>query len=347
MNKCIQAGVKVISPDNLFVIAEVGNQFNGDMATTYKLVQAAKYAGADCIKFIFWFPDEIMCDKSQLYTYQTATGPKTEPMFDLLSRYTLTLDKWFEVREWCDKAGLVMMATVISPTGMEWAIELDLPAYKISSWDYGFKDLWERVGASGAPIFIDTGPCYMHELAEGIHWIEEQKNYNIVLMHTFHTKKPYEMNMRSIPYLEQTFGCLVGYCPTDWDSYLDATAIGLGAVALEKRLTLTSGDGVLHSAISLEPEGFKAYVETMRRLKDSLGGYRLTPSVNDLEERKKWFRHIVADVNIVKGETITRDMLEAKRGEDGTSPKYIDFMLGHKAKRDFARNEAINLEDLA
>jgi sialic acid synthase SpsE len=250
------------------------------------------------------------------------------------------------VRGLCDEAGLSLMITVNSPSGLTWASQMDLPIYKISSWDYGFNDLWRMIGAEGSPIFIDTGPCYLHELAEGIDIIRRQDNDKIVLMHTFHTHNFSEMNMRTIPYLRDTFDCMVGYCAAGRDNYLDAVAVGVGACALEKRLSMDTGDNVLHSAVSLNPSEFMDYVKTMRGLKEAMGEYKLQPSGGDLIERRKWFRSVVADIGIMKGMNVNRDMLEAKRGENGISPKYIDFLIGRKATRDIERNETIELTDL-
>ena len=348
MNKKIEfRNGKVIDKDSLFIVAEVGNQFAGDMEVTKKLIQATKDAGADAIKFIFWFPDEIMVDKTQPYTYMTSKGPVTEPMYDMLNRFRFSLAQWEEVKGRCEQAGLVMMSTVNSFKGLELAQQIDLPAYKLSSWDYNFWDLWKYVAGEGYPLFIDTGPAYFHEVAEGLKMIEDEGNHDVVLLHCFHTNNLSEMNMRSVPFMASAFDCLSGYSSAGRGSGLDVTVVALGASVLEKRITTDKENAVLHSAVSLDPTEFKEYVNQMRGCKESLGQYRLNPSHADLTERVKWFRHIVADCPIAQGTTITRDMLEAKRGEYGISPKYIEFVVGRTAKHRIDRNETVEWTELA
>lgn len=347
----MKMGNKIIG-DGLFIIAEVGNQFNGDVKTSFDLIDVVVDSGADAIKFIFWFPDEIMCD-NPMYTYEKWVsgidgnggyvpykGIKTrvtEPMFDLLERLTLPLSDWRIIKKYCDKRKVTMLATIQSRTGIEWAEELELPAYKLSAWDWNNPLLYEAVAERGKPIIWDIGTVNEGELKQVISKIDNP----LLLMHEFHTDNYGQMNMETIPYLIETLGIPVGFASTDFNDELDCMAIALGAIALEKRLTLNRRDGVLHSAISKEPEEFKDYVRKMRLLHNALGEYSVIPSDNDLAERLKWFRHLVADKPIKKGEIITRDMIEAKRGWDGVTPIKTESYIGKEAEKDYERNEAL------
>ena len=342
MKKCIRIRQTQVTNDGIFIIAEVGNQFNGDVETAKKLIDAAKDAGADAVKFMFWFPDQIMADKSQMYTYETTEGTKTEPMFDLLNKLRLEDGDWRVVRDYALKQKIIFMSTINSPSGIDLDDYLMMDAVKISSWDYTFPDLWEWIASQGKPMFIDTGPVTADEIEQRVETLKGiNKNPDIVLLHCFHTQRPEVMNMMAIPYMAERFDCLVGYSSTDYNDETDITAVSLGACVLEKRLTLSRKGGVLHDALSKEPEEFKEYVQKMHNIKASLGQKAVIPSTEDLEARKKWFRRIVADTGIRKGETITRNMLEAKRGETGISPEHIWSYVGRTASRDIERNETI------
>ena len=348
MNKEIQILDKVVNQNSLFVIAEAGNQFNGNKQTALDLVDASADAGADAVKFIFWFPDEILADKELLYTYETVSGLKTEPMYDLLDRIRLSMTDWQDVMLRCSKRNILMMATINSPSGVDFAMcdGLDLPAIKLSTWDWNFMDLWKWVANSGKPTFVDTGAVTVQEIQRNIRYFRKARNSNLVLLHCFHTKDPMQMNMNSIPYLRDTCNCLVGYSATDYHDDLDVMALGLGACVLEKRITISRQGGVLHDSLSKEPGEFKEYVKRMRELKSSMGRYDVIPSDVDLSERKKWFRRIVADEDIKAGDEILRPMLEAKRGETGLDPAVMDDLLGKVALRDIKRNETIKIEDV-
>ncbi len=335
MKRLIKIGDKVIG-DGLFIIAEVGNQFNADTGTTLNLIDVVAESGADAIKFIFWFPDEIMCD-NPMYTYEGRNGEVTEPMRDLLERLTFTLTEWRMVKNYCDKCKVMMLATIQSKTGIEWAEELNLPAYKLSAWDWNNPLLYEAVARKNKPIIWDMGTITEDEMRDVLRGISNP----LLLMHEFHTKDYSQMNMRTISFLNDSYWTPTGFSSTDYNDELDSMAVALGAVALEKRLTLNRKDGVLHSAISKEPREFIEYVFKMRNLQKALGGLGLITSDTDLAERLKWFRHLVAEKPIKKGEIITRDILEAKRGWDGKTPVRIEDFIGKVATRDYARNEWI------
>lgn len=345
MNKNIEIltknGIKEINEESLFIIAEVGNQFGGDFDKAMALCKAASEAGADAVKFIFWFPDEIMIDKGQTYSYATLDGPKVESMFDILNRLRLDFKQWEEIKMYCDRLGIIFMATVNSPSGIDWTENLELPILKLSTWDWNFMDLWTWAAKTGLPTIADMGAVTEEEVKRNVGWFQEERNSNLILMHCFHTNLPIQRNMRAIEFYDG----LRGYSANDRNDDLDILAVGLGASALEKRLTLNRMSGVLHDAISQEPYEFQFYVAKMREMKVSLGQYGIHPSDNDLAERKKWFRRIVADCPIHKGETVLRPILEAVRGETGISPERIWDFVGKVATREIRRNDDIREED--
>lgn len=330
----------------LFVIAEVGVTCNYDLALTKELIDVVRSSGADAAKFIFWFPDEIMSDLSVEYAYDTQEGPKTENMYEMLSKLRFSLDQWREVKAYADARDVVIFATVNSPSGIEYAQAVGLEAYKLSSWDYNYLPLWRRIAQLGKPMLIDTGPVNALEVAKVIQLMRDCGNDQSVLVHCLHTNRHAEMNMRSIPYMRQAFGTLVGYSSKDRDDETDIMAITLGAVVLEKRLTMSRGLPGHHHVISKEPREFDAYVRLVRDVQAALGRFDLLPSPADLAERRRWFRHLVAKDDLREGTTIAAEMLEGKRPESGISPEHMDWFVGRTLKRDLRRNESLRWEDV-
>ena len=344
MNKVIPAGSKIVSQDNLFIMAEIGNQFNGSLETACKLVDVCIDARADAVKFIFWYPDEIMVDNPP-YTYMTSRGEVTEPMKDLLNRFRLSGEEWQDLREYCLDRKIAFMSTVISPSSFQLGKDLLIDAYKISAWDWNFPDLFDWVASTGMPAIMDVGACTQRELDNVIKIFDKHENENIILMHCIHADKNDQINMMAIPYLRDKYDCLVGYSSSNQDDELDLVSIGLGACVIEKRITLDRNACVLHDALSKEPDEFKSYVEKMRKAKEAMGEYNYIQSDRDLSERKRWFRHIVADEDIPEGEIVLRYMLEAKRGEFGMSAERIWEPVGKRTRRPLARNEVIKPDD--
>jgi len=311
------------------------------MKIAKELIDVVSDSGADAIKFIFWFPEEIMSDKTIAYEYDTTSGRRSENMFEMLNMLRFNLDEWRKIKAYADDKDVILFSTVNSPGGIEYAETLGLDAYKMSSWDFNYLPLWRRIAALGKPMIIDSGPVNMLEMAKVIQIMHDAGNDQSILVHCFHTKEPAETNMRSIPYMRQAFDSLVGYSATDYDDKLDIAAVSLGVVFLEKRLTLSRNLPGHHHILSKEPDEFRTYVKMIRDLQTSLGTFDLKPSRGDLLDRKKAFRHLVANCNIPAGTVLTAEMIEGKRPENGISPEFMEFFIGRMTKRDLKYNDAL------
>jgi N,N'-diacetyllegionaminate synthase len=347
MRKEIKIRNRVIGIDHpLFIVAECGVTCNYDMEITKRLIDVVHNSGADAIKLIFWFPEEIMSDRTVTYTYETVSGPKSENMYEMLDKLRFTLEEWHEIKKYADEKDVILFSTVNSPSGIEYAGSLDLEAYKLSSWDYNYFPFLKKIAAIDKPILMDTGPVNTLEAAKVMQLMKEAGNDQVILIHCFHTNEFNEMNMRAIPYMSRAFDSLVGYSAADRNDEMDIVAISLGAVVLEKRLTLRRDLPGHHHVLSKEPMEFKEYVKLMRNVHASLGTYDLRPSEGDLEVRRVGFRHIVANEDIRKGTELTAEMLEGKRPEIGVSPEHMDFFIGRTAKRNLKENEALSFDDV-
>lgn len=352
MRKQIQLRNKTIGGDELFIIAEVGNQFHGDLGTSKRLVDTCINAGADMIKFIFWIPDEIFTEqalKDVMVTYDTweKMAPwiikelKTEPIGDILDRLQMSLNDWWELRGYCLDKEMLMMSTINCPSGIDIDRYINLDALKIDSWAWNFSDLWRWCLQQNKPVFADCGPVTFKEIAKKVQLTKEEFNDELVLMHCFHSPRIEAANMRTIPYLKEKFGCPVGYASAGFNNETDIMAIALGADVIEKRITLDRCGGELHDAISLEPAEFEKYVKQMKDLKKAVGKFDVVPSREDIAARTKWFRRLVADGDIRKGDTIRRDMLEAKRGQKGTDSDRMWEFVGGTASRNHKHDSDI------
>jgi sialic acid synthase SpsE len=343
----IQIRDKKIGSDHpIMITAEVGVTCNYDLEMSKELIDVVNEAGADAAKFIFWFPEEIMSDKTETYTYQTVDGEVTENMYEMLQELRFSLDEWRELKGYADKKGVILFSSVNCPSGIRYAEEIGLETYKLSSWDYNHHPLWREIAAIGKPMFIDTGPVTPLEVAKVMDIMKEEGNEKSVLVHCFHTDEHGEMNMRALPYMKDAFRTPVGYSSGDQDVETDIMAVTLGASYLEKRLTLDRELPGHHHILCLEPNEFDEYVDQMRNVRKALGVKDLRPSESDLEERRRFFRHIVADQDIPEGTTLTADMLAGKRPEEGISPEYIDFFVGRTVDRDIEYNEALSWDDV-
>ena len=326
----------------LFIMAECGVTCNYDMQITKELIDAVKESGADAIKLIFWFPDEIMSDKTISYDYQTLDGPKSENMYEMLNRLRFTFEQWAQIKRYADKRNVILFSTVNSPSGITWAEELGLEAYKLSSWDYNYLPLWRRIAQLGKPMLMDTGPVTTLDVAKVMQLMQEAGNDQSVLVHCCHADSYQELNMATIPYLRSTFRTVVGYSSRDRNPTPDIMAVTLGASVLEKRLTLSRKLPGHHHILSLEPTEFAEHVRLLRDVQAGVGTDDLLPSRADREERNRWFRHLAATTPIRKGTVLTEERLEGMRPESGISPEFMDYFLGKPAQRDIQENETLS-----
>lgn len=347
MKERIKIRDKVIGKDApVFITAEIGITCNYEMTITKSLIDVAQEAGADAVKFIFWFPDELMSDKTVIWKYSTVNGPAEENMYEMLNRYRFTLDEWFEIKEYADSKGIILFSTIYSQSGLDYAQKLELEAFKLSSWDFNNFPTWKKAAALGKPLIMDTGPVNTLDVAKVMDMMKQVGNEESLLVHCFHTDKYSEMNMRAIPYMAKTFNSLVGYSSDTQKSETDIIAVTMGAVFLEKRLTLDRTLPGHHHVLALEPDEFKSYVQMIRNIEAAQGMYDLRPSPNDLKERKKWFRHLCLAKDVSAGTILTEEILVSKRPEKGISPEFIEVFLGRPLKRDMKENEAISFSDI-
>ncbi|MEM1165585.1 MAG: N-acetylneuraminate synthase family protein [Planctomycetota bacterium] len=328
------------------ICAEMGVTCNYDMSLSKELIDVTAEAGADAAKFIFWFPDEMMSDRTISYTYQTTTGTVTENMYEMVQQLRFTLDEWRELKAYADERGVLIFSTVCTPSGVTWAEALGLEAYKISSWDYHYPGLWKAIASKGKPVLVDTGPVTLAELAQHVDLLSAHGCDEVCLIHNVHSDDPVEINMRSVAFMERTFGCPAGYSASGREMNTDVMALTLGARYLEKRLTMSRDLPGHHHVLCLEPGEFKAYVALVREVEASLGIDGLRPSSGDIKDSKRWFKRIVANMDLPAGTVLTEQHLAAKRPADGVRPTHIEQFLGRPLKRALKENEPIGWADV-
>jgi sialic acid synthase SpsE len=338
---------RTLGPNHpVFISAEIGVTCNYNMNLTRELIDVVSSSGADAVKLIFWFPEEIMSDTSVVYTYDTTAGKKSVNMFEMLQALQFSFPQWQELKAYADQKEVILFSTVNSPSGIQFAEQLGLEAYKMSSWDFNYHSLWREIARLRKPMIVDSGPVNTMELAKVMNILKEEGEPPCILVHCPHTERPQEMNMLSIPYMRETFNVPTGYSSRGRDSETDIMAVTLGSVYLEKRLTMNRNLPGHHHVISLEPKEFETYVKTMRSVQAAVGVKDLHPSPVDLSERKRWFRHLVANRDLPMGTELGQGMLEAKRPEEGVCPEYLPFFLGRVLKKSLKYNEAIGWDDV-
>jgi len=243
MIKDIKIGNKTLGLNrDVFICAEVGTTCNGEVETAKKLIDASKYAGVDAVKFQDVDSDDMYSDKTLTYSYERHNKEKvTENIYEMLKKYKFSLAEWREIKKYADQKGVLIFSTVDSMGAVKRMEELDMPAYKISTWDVTFVPLLRKVARLGKPTFLDLGASDLGEVARLVKIFEDEGNDKIVLVHCYHTNNHSDMNLRTIEYLRKTFGYMTGFSSADTGNDIDFFTLAYDPVFIEKRLTLGLG----------------------------------------------------------------------------------------------------------
>ena len=330
--------------NEIYIIAEIGVTCNYDLEISKQLIKKSKESGADAVKFVFHFPDELMSDRNVMYTYKTTKGDVTENMFDMFESLRFSLEEWFIIKEECNKYNIDFFASVDCNSGIEWGEKLGFKYYKLGTWDVNDIVLLNKLAILNKPVIIDVGASPEKEIKNMINILGPQ---NTIILHDYHTDKFEEMNMSTIKYLREKYNIITGYSSPNSYDVNDYMSVAMGAKVIEKRLTLSRDLEGHHHVISKTPEEFKDWVKNIKQAEASIGKLGVYPSTQDLKERKNYFKCVCVDKDLLKGTIITEDMLACKRPEKkGLSLQYYNDLVGRTLSKDIKRNEAIKLKDL-
>ncbi len=326
-----------------FVIAEAGVNHNGDFDTAIKLIDAAKIAGADAVKFQTFKAHECTNPNSPLAEYQEKNSQEITNQFDLLKSLELDFADFDKLKSYAEEKGLIFLST---PDGLESLHKLEqikVSAIKIGSGELNNKLFLSQIGKTGLPVILSTG---MGTIGEVQNAIEILSNSGAGKLHLLHCTTGYpitesEANLRVITTLQQAFQLPTGYSDHTLGIEAAIAAVSLGAKIIEKHLTLDkSMHGPDHLA-SANPDEFQKMVSAIRKVEKMLGNPIKVPSESELEIVKSVRRSLCVNTSIKKGQAITADKLELKRPGTGISPEFYEIIIGRVAAKDLARNEVL------
>ena len=335
-----QLGDHVLGEDRpAFIIAEIGNNHNGDLDLALRLVDLAVEAGADCVKF-------QMRDLSTLYSNEGKDG---EVGYDLGSQYTLDLLNRFQLKnddlcrvfDYCKKKGVLPLCTPWDLASLRVLEAYSMEGYKVASADLTNNELLEALGATGKPLICSTGMSTEAEI-NGAVFLLRRMGAPYALLHCNSTyPTPYkDVNLNYLSRLKQLAGGLVGYSGHERGIAVPVAAVGLGARIIEKHFTVDrSMEGNDHK-ISLLPEEFADMVEQIRAVEASLGrGDRREVTQGELMNRENLAKSLVINRDLAQGQVIQRDMIEVKSPGQGLQPNRLEELVGKVAVRDFSAGD--------
>lgn len=331
--------------EHVFIIAEAGDNHNGNFELALKLVDKAVEAGADCVKFQTFITENIISKFAEKAEYQKENTGSDETQFEMVKKLELSFEQFREIQKYCEEKGILFLSTPFDLDSVEFLQEIEIPFWKIPSGEITNLPYLEKIARTGKKIIMSTGMCTMEEIGEALNVLRRNGAGEIALLHcNTEYPTPYQdVNLRAMQIMQDAFEIKVGYSDHTQGIEVPIAAVACGAKIIEKHFTLDKNmEGPDHKA-SLEPDELKQMVEAIRNIEKALGRAEKFPSDSEKKNIEIARKSIVAKRDIKEGELLTEENLSIKRPGNGISPMRWYEVLGTKAVKDFNEDEMISL----
>lgn len=331
--------------EHVLVIAEAGVNHNGKLSIAKQLVDAAKDAGADIVKFQTFNPEAISSKFAEMAQYQKDNMGVTKSQKEMLSELTLSHDDFIDLFEYCNHVGIRFLSTPFDISSITFLKRFDCGLWKIPSGEITNYPYLVEIAKTGQDIILSTGMSSLDEIHAAIDVLQDNNSGRITLLHcTTQYPTPYKYaNLNAIQTLRTEFDLEVGYSDHTNGIEIPIAAVGMGAAVIEKHFTLNRNmEGPDHKA-SLEPGELKEMVTAIRHIEEALGDGRKVPSKVEIPNIKIARKSIVAACKISKGDILTEKNITTKRPGNGINPMLWPQILGSQAIRDFEADELIEI----
>jgi len=344
--KTIKIGNRLIGPNQpTFIIAEIANNHNGKIENAKKLIDIAKEAGADAVKFQKRTLEE-------LYREDFLNNPNLGEhglhyMIPVLKQFELSMEQMRELVKYCREKEIMFMITPWDKKSADFVESLNAEAFKVSSADMTNLDLIGYLAEKKKPLIISTGMATEEELATTLKFLEEKKAEYVILHCNSTYPAPIDLlNLNYIKRLKELTEVPVGYSGHEQGTLMGAVCVALGARVLERHITLDhTMEGPDHKA-SLEPDELKDYIQKVRETELALGTKKKVYSRGEFLNREVLGKSLAAKEDITKGSNITKKMVQVIGPAKGLSPQHMDDVVGKKAERDYKKGEFFTEEFL-
>lgn len=329
------------------VIAEAGVNHNGDLGRARELVNAAAAAGADLVKFQTFSAERLATVSAPKAAYQLSRTPLGDSQFEMLKKLELTEAAHEELLEYCSSVGIGFFSTAFDTQSLDYLVRLGIDRIKVPSGEITNLPYLRHVGQFGLPVILSSGMSNLAEVQSALEALEASgiKKNDITVLHcnTAYPTPMHDVNLRAMERIRAEFKVSVGYSDHTLGIEVPIAAVALGANVIEKHITLSRNDPGPDQAASLEPAEFASMVVAIRHIEVALGDDLKQPTESELANRAVVRKSLVASRSIKTGTPFSFDNICVKRPGTGISPMRVDEVIGKAAKRDFEKDELIEL----
>lgn len=342
MAECkLQNGRVLRAEEQPYIVAEANTSHNGNLNMAYTMIEKAKEAGCDCIKFQSWSAESLY---SRSYYKE---NPIAERM---VKKFAFSKEQQLELAVYCRQQGISFASTPYSKEEVDFLIEqCEVPYIKIASMDINNLPFLNYIANTKMPIVLATGMADMEEIQRAVDSILSTGNENLCLLHCVsnYPAKPSEIRLKNILGLKEIFiNCPIGFSDHSIGISMACAAVSLGAVLIEKHFTLDNSKIGMDNQMATEPKEMRELVRECHNVYIALGTKERQLQEAELKQRSKMRRSIVSAREMKKGEIIREEDLTAKRPGTGISPEQMNQLIGKRLLNDLEKDMVISWQNL-
>lgn len=321
-----------------YIVAEMSANHNQDLRQALKIIEAARQSGADAIKLQTYTPDTMTINVNNKFFRIKGTIWEGKNLYDLYNEAFTPWEWHAELKNHANNLGLDFFSTPFDQSAVDFLEKLDVPAYKVASFELVDLPLIKRISTTGKPIIMSTGMATLGEIEEAVITARKSGVNELALLKctSAYPASPLGMNLRTIPHLAAAFGLPVGLSDHTLGFDVSVAAVALGARIVEKHFTLTRENPGLDSPFSMEPQEFNEMVKAIRRTEKALG--RICYDFKEQEKASRAFRRSLFVVEDMRaGEVFTSQNVRIIRPSFGLHPRYFEDVIGRRAWSDILK----------
>ncbi|MDD4250389.1 MAG: pseudaminic acid synthase [Methanosarcina sp.] len=341
----IKIGNKLIgNSKHTFIIAELSANHLHDFDLAVKTIKSIKETGADAVKLQTYTADTITIDsENEYFRIKQGTLWDGRTLYKLYQEAYTPWEWQPELKKIAEDLGLLCFSSPFDKTAVDFLEKMNVPAYKVASFEITDIPLIEYIASKGKPVIISTGIATLTDIEEAVNACKRMGNKQVALLKcTSAYPSPLEdVNLNTIPNLKDTFKVVVGLSDHTLGISVPIAAVVLGAKIIEKHFILDRGLGGPDAEFSLEPQEFKAMVKAVREVEKALGevSYELT---DKMTKSREFSRSLFVVEDMEEGEVFSEKNIRSIRPGFGLHPKYLYDVLGKKAAKSVTKGTPLN-----
>lgn len=337
-----------MSKNKCLIIAEIGVNHNGSLKIAKKLIDTAKNAGCDYVKFQSFKSDNLVRENLKLVNYQKKNLKKNITQIKMLKNLELSEAKHKIIIKYCKRKKISFLSSPFDNESLDLLFKLKSFNIKIASGEITHYALLKSVAKKAKKIFLSSGMSNLNEIKNALKILKKygpkKKEIYVLHCHSDYPTKINDVNLRAMSTIKKKMNIEVGYSDHTLGKETSIAAIAMGAKVIEKHITLNKKMKGPDHAASMEPKKFYEFVKSLRNTEILLGSDKKNPTLNEMKIRKLTRKSIVAKSKINKGEIFNENNIISKRPEGGIPAIFWPKIIGKKSKHNFKKNDYIKIK---